>query len=347
MEQNNMKKGRDIFVKNAKDVSIAKLNTQIGERLSLLTKDGEEVFLDEKEKAFRKYEACMKENGVVTICFDACDIDGTFSTYDNGILIKLPGSSVKEAQDEVDVYTTARMLGINFSLKITEVSRENNQVICSVPGSTKATVKRTVKSEIQKEISKIIEKGESPLVWGRITNVQPRRALVDILGQGVLGIIDVSHWQKCYTRSLIGMCKEGEFYQFEIKKKAPKKAGADTAWMLSRREITKNVWDEIDYKNLQPGGNLLVRCIEKPEGKSYWWGQSDRLPGIELMGDFTDKINPSTVLLEGITYKCKIKEIFISKEDYKKNKFSVIPYGIDEQDMNKVEAVKKLRTSEK
>ena len=85
----------------------------------------------------------------------------------------------------------------------------------------------------------------------------------------------------------------------------------------------------------------MVRCVEKPVGKTYWWGVSERTPGIEIMGDFTVKLGNKDII-EGITYKCKIKEIEVS-DNHKRNRFTVIPFGVSDDDVEKVEAVRRLR----
>lgn len=349
MEQAGEKKGREsnAFLNSARRVSINSLNRKISAQVFNEIKElqGADAGLSDKEKIFKKYEECLESGNLIKICFDACDVEGNFTVYDKGILIMLPGSSVEKAQGRVDIYSTANMLGIELSLRIIEVDRANDKIFCEVPAATKAQVRNTIKSAIQRELSRLIEKGKTPVVWGKIIRVESRRVLVDILGQGVLGMTDVSHWQQSYTRSLMGMCQPGEYYQFEVTKKAPKIEDKETAWVLSRRNLTSNAWDAINYDNLKPGGTILVKCIEKPVNKNYWWGVSDRTPGIELMGDFTDKFNPAVgTLIEGITYKCKIKEI-ICTDDHKKNRFTVIPFGVIQEDMAKIGAVKQFRNS--
>lgn len=348
--QKKQLKGGKVFENNAKKVSIRALNESISAQLSSarVDEEGNKIFLDDKEICLNKYESCKEKGVPVNVRFDACDKDGNFSCYEDGVLLLLPGDNVSAVQGVMDGYTTARMLGIEFSLKVVEVDRENARVYCEIPGATKRLAQQTIKDALQKELNKLVSQGKRPLVYGSIIRVENRRALVNILGQGVLGFIDVSHWQKCYTRSMIGMCEVGEYFQFEVLKKAYKSDGRKDkgdAWILDRSRITEDAWSLIDQSSLQEGGSILVTCIEKPEGKTYWWGKSDRVPGIEVMGDFTEKINPNTILIEGITYRCWIKEIHIDKTDHKKNIFKVIPAEVVKEDVAKVESFKKLRST--
>lgn len=296
-----------------------------------------------KAFVFKKYEECMHSGMKIEVVFDACDVDGTFTVYDNGVLVVLPGEDVAALRGDVDVHATSNMLGIKLALNVASVDRENQKVVCEIPRTAKKQAKNVIKDSIQKQISASIKNGNKPLVWGKIMRVEPRRVLVDILGQGVLGIIDLAHWQKSYTRSLVGMCEVGDYLQFEIVKQAPKLQGKDNAWILSRKNITETAWDAIDYDSLKPGGNILVKCIEKPVGKTYWWGVSDRTPGIEIMGDYTAKFTPTKNMLEGITYKCKIKDVSVGEGENARNLFTVIPFGVIQDDVTKVEAVNRLK----
>ncbi len=322
--------------------SIDDLNAKITSEIYSAATVNPEVKV-EKELVFKKYEDCMHSGMRIDVVFDACDVDGTFTVYDRGVLIVLPGEDVAAVRGDVDVHATATMLGIKLSLNVVSVDRENQKVVCEIPSSAKRQVKNVIKDSLQKQISTSIRNEKRPLVWGKIMRVEPRRVLVDILGQGILGIIDRAHWQKSYTRSLMGMCEIGDYLQFEIIKQAPKFAGKDDAWILSRKDITEDAWDKIDYESLKPGGNILVKCIEKPVGKSYWWGVSDRTPGIEIMGDYTPKFSPTKNMLEGITYKCKIKDVCINKGGDARNLFTVIPFGVAQDDVTKVEAVNRLK----
>lgn len=316
--------------------SIQELNQKISEQMleKSMTKE------DPKEVVFKKYEQYQNSGEKVEVSFDACDTEGTFTKYENDVLIILPGESVSSVKKHINVYSTARMLGISLKLKIKEVDRENDRVYCEMPELV--TMHETIRGAIQKEIFRTLAAGEKPLVWGKITKVTPRRAIVSILNQGVLGIIDVTRWQKCYTRQLIGMCEVGDFFQFEIISQAPKLQDKPVAWKLSRKDITEDAWSLIDYESLKQGGSILVKCIERPKGKNYWWGTSERTPGIEIMGDYTMRFQSGKTLIEGITYMCKIDNIEIHKDEYTSNKLSVIPFGVVPEDAPKLSNYKQL-----
>lgn len=287
----------------------------------------------EKEDIIDKYAAFAKTGALTKVCFDSCSPDGMFTTYDGDVLLILPGKNVGFSSASLDKYSAPRMIGVELSLKVKEIDRENRRVIFSMPASVTAD---TVRSAVSREIARTLERGNCPVVWGKIKKIAPTRITVDILNQGIIGFIDSSHWQKCYTRSLTGMCTVGDFLQFEILKAAPKKPGVPTAWVLSRKNITQDAWSLIDFEALKVDSSIVVECVERPIGKSYWWGTSDRVPGIEVMGDYTYRFQSGKTLLEGVRYVCKIAEVVVSQEDHKKNKFKVIPYEVYPEDAAKV-----------
>lgn len=323
-------------------VSIDKLNEKIGNQVANRAKKEYE----NKEAIFASYEELQQEGKTVRVRFDACDVNGTFTKYDDcGVLVVLPGTSVYKAKKNVNVYATAKMLGIELNLKVKQVDRENGKIVCELPATV--TTRGMIQNAIQREIFRAVKEGNSPIVWGRIKSVTRRRAIVDILNQGVIGIIDASHWQRCYTRQLCGMCEVGDFYQFEVIKQEPKLKDKPAAWTLSRKNITEDAWSLIDFEALHPGGTLLVKCIERPIGKSYWWGVSDRTPGIEIMGDYTTKLQSGKRLLEGITYLCKIREVEVAEGDHKRNRFTVVPFDIVPEDAATVAGFQQLQSSSK
>ncbi|MCR5720559.1 MAG: hypothetical protein K6F84_08335, partial [Lachnospiraceae bacterium] len=80
---------------------------------------------------------------------------------------------------------------------------------------------------------------------------------------------------------------------------------------------------------------VIVKCKDKPWGKSYWWGTCDLLPDIEIMGDYSNKFPAENgpgepVMYTGFSYICKIVEIRISPDG--RNKFKVAPFAVSPED---------------
>lgn len=315
--------------------SIRSLNEKISRQIS----SGMNAGVEEKEHALAKYQELARTGKTIKIKFDSCDPEGNFTTYDDGVLVVLPGKGMISSKESQNKYASSRMIGIEFTLRVKEIDSQNKRVVCMVPAAMTA---ETVRSVVAREIARTLNRGNFPLVWGKVKKISPTRITVDILNQGILGFIDASHWQKCFTRSLAGMCAVGDFLQFEIIKAAPKKPGVPTAWVLSRKNITKDAWSLIDFDALKQDGAIVVECVERPVGKSFWWGKSDRVPGIEVMGDYSYRFRSGITLLEGIRYICKIEEINVCKEDHKRNVFKVVPFEVYPDDAAKISSYREL-----
>jgi len=344
--QGAKKKGKskgneNIFVKNAGNVSISKLNATIVRQLGM---DVVETVTEKKQgNPLAKYEEAKAQKKTITVSFDSCDKTGNFSTYDeNGVFIVLSGDQVADVQGVSNTRATGRMLGMEMKLYIKKIDEEKQTIYCEIPRSVKAIAQNTVRDNINRELGRMVDAGKTPVVWGRIIKVDAKKALVDILGQGVRGLVDTAYWQPGFTRSMIGMCEVGEYFQFEVRKRGILKSpNQEPYWLLSRKELARDAWQDINYSNLEKGGVLLVKCIEKPVEKSYWWGVSDRLPGVELMGDYNSTYRQNGLMVEGITYKCNIKEIVMPTETTR-GKIKVAPFDVISSDYAKLEKVKAL-----
>lgn len=303
-------------------------------------KAGEQLVVsDGREELFKKYEIAAASKQLVKEAFTSCDMDGTFTRYENGILFVLPGESLSNAGRSVNVYATASLLNVNLSVRVASVDREAGKITFEMPSMGKGALRKAINHEIELGL----EGGKRVAVWGRVTKVHANRATVDILGQGILGLIDNIEWQQIYTRSLIGQCQVGELYKFEIYKPALQRPGADRAWILTRRYITDNPWDKLDFTSLSRGGIIVVKCVEKPIDKTFWWGISDRVPGIEIMGDYTGRFSKDGRMVEGISYLCKIEDVRCVPGNIKANRFKVIPFGVAPADMTKLDAYMKTK----
>ena len=320
---------------------ISEINQRMAAKLGVDITTGKPVegVKKTKEEALRLYEKRQEAKEIFKCCFDACDLDGTFSGIDScGILVLMLGIEVKETLPNFQPYKMARMLGIEMNVKVAKVDREKDCVyVVLEPAKAGESTKSILASEIAKEVNA----GKRPVVWGRITNIIPQRATVNILGYNILGLIDVRYWQGCYTRSLESVCVNGDYYQFEVVKAAPRKEGKDTAWILDRTEVGGNPWLDFPVEALSPGATILVRCVDKPVGKTYWWGVSDRVPGIEIMGDYTNNLPSSYGIMVGLTYRCKVKSLVVSGER-KDNRFQVVPFAVSEGDAPALQRARNL-----
>lgn len=273
---------------------------------------------------FALYRKHKTDNRPLEVQFSACDKDGTFSTIDdNGIVVVMP----KEAIEHAMMYFTPRagrgILGTNFTVYVDQIDDERGY--CYVKPVKR---RRSTRNALDREIMRELSEGRHPTVWGIIRAVDNRRALVNILGQNILGNIAVQHWDTTYTRYLSEACKVGDYYQFQIMGQMPRLEGKDPAYFLSRKGIAGHAWESIPRDLVQEGASIIVKCIDIPEGKSFWWGKSPLAPDIEIMGDFAKR---RVTVVPGISYKCVVKKLEITDRP-QDNRFQVIPLQVCKAD---------------
>lgn len=289
-----------------------------------------------------KYENYFNKNTVFDMSFDSCAKDGSFSRYDGEWFIVLLPEDPTEEYTEYTIRTLDRMIGTVFQVQVESIDESAKRVYVTLAGKSKASREAALKSAINREIEQQLNKGNEPRVWGSIIKVYEKYALVNILDQNIVGFIYLEHWQRGFTRSMKVACEKGEHYQFDIIRRAPKSEGKPTAWILSRRKLAGNPWDAVDFTGIEEGAVLIVKCVEKPVGKTYWWGSSDRVPGVSIMGDYNGMFNEDNGLVAGLRYRCKIVE-FENGERPKERKLKVSPYDVVDEDRSKLEACKRVK----
>lgn len=313
--------------------NIDRLNKELDRKMQSVVAGGK----DAKNHKLDKYIKALNENKKISVCFDAVDMEGNFTHIEDGVMLMLTGQSVSNYGSRTNPYATSRLLGITMQLSVRQVLQDENKVLLELPPNGSISRQQAIRNAINREIAKNLSEGHNPVLWGKVVKIQDNRAVVDLLNQGVMGKINVSKWQKSYTRNLESVCSEGEYYQFEVTGKIPSQNKTMPAWRLSRTSLTEDAWSALDLDALQVGGVLIVKCVEKPEGKTYWWGVSDRTPGIEVMGDYRN-----IDMYVGISYLCKIKDIDI-KDDGVGNMFKVVPFDIAPVDKEKMAAVNRFK----
>ena len=80
-------------------------------------------------------------------------------------------------------------------------------------------------------------------------------------------------------------------------------------------------WTEI--VPLEKGAAITVRCVDKPAGKNYFWGVSDRAPGVEIMC----LNNARLKVLIGATFACEVKDFSPSKRTFIVRPMALYPKG--------------------
>ena len=292
---------------------------------------------EQKQTGVEKYQGYLEKDQVFDVVFTSVDPDATFSAVDGNVKVVLTREEFMKVAMSSSTYATANLLGVTMQAKVLRVDMAESKVYIRLAGATKLSYEANMRTEINEELARSLASGKRPIVWGVVKRVTKNKILVDILGRGILGFLYKTDWSKDYIRNLEAVCKPGEFFQFEVCRRAQKVEGKPTAWILGRKSLSISAWDTVDVEGLKEDGAILVRCIEKPVGKSYWWGASDRVPGIDIMGDFTSKFPNEKSIYVGITYKCKVQKV-----DTEGRKITVRPFAIIPADLPKVERMRLL-----
>lgn len=308
--------------------------------------DGVEAVSKQQEDPLAVYENAMKEKDRLEVIFEIADKDGNlYLTDPNGIKILATAKDLLDAMPYYQKRIKDKFIGKSFVVNITKVDREKKIVYVKSSRSSAGATKAIIIREIQKELNA----GHKPVVNGRVTKVTDDTVYVDLLVRGILGVCTIAYWRKGYTQSLKSEVKYGDILKFEITgrmepqktqtgEELKKKTGAQTAFLLSRKDITSDPWKNVS-PIIQPNAVCLIKCIEKPDGKTYWWGSTPLAAGIQVMCDYNDKFGIAT----GRTYKCKIRAYDPKKGVLKATPFESTTIGMDGEKLNNL----KFLTSKK
>lgn len=278
-----------------------------------------------------RYNEAKEKKERFEVTFGYAAQDGTLYGQDEyGIKLVLDGEQLSKDLSYYSADLKANFIGTPFVVRVRDVDDEEGVVyLRSAWSDGKDTVNRII-AEIRAELAR--EDRKEPLIIpGRILSVSEKSATVDLLGKGIIGIISVDNWQKGYVRYFKDVVHKNDVYDFVVRKELPRKdKSRPTAFSLTRKPITEDPWEHIP-ENLEVGSVITVKCLGRPEGKTFWWGTSPMIEGIELMGDYSGSVPRPLV---GTSYKCKI-----TKLDPKKHRLQVVPFALASKDTGTKEAV--------
>ena len=275
-------------------------------------KEEEKARIEEALAPFLEAESAHEKFDVVFGYAD--DAGNLYATDDNGIRVILLAEELKKDLDWYRSWVKDKFIGTPFTVTVAKIDRKNGIVHVQSGRS----IRSPERAKLLKEIDSELKKG-MPVVPCRVASVQDDAAYMEICGSRILGICNVANWSKAYTRKLKSAVKTGDIIEFAIEKKLPKRDGADVAYALTRKPLTKDPWEMIPEDLFKKDAVLMVKCIDRPEQKSYWWGTSPLVPDIEIMGKYNDNFEGG--VMTGVVYKCKIREI-----DLEKRRFRVSPF---------------------
>ncbi len=280
---------------------------------------------------FASYRQAQKDKDVLEVPFAFADPDGNLVYTDaNGVSIVLLEEDFKKSIDYYDASIKDRFVGKPLVTVISKISEEEGRVYVQSARNNQ----RTTRSQLIREINAELSGGNQPAVCGKVVRVSNRSLTVDIFGRGIMGVCPVGNWSVNYTRYLTEQVKRGELVDFNVTGQLPKVKGKELCFSLDHKPYTEDAWDSIPEELLQEGSVVVVKCIDKPDGKSFWWGVSPMLKGIEIMGDFTKRVD----VMVSLPYKCRVDKI-----DKEKKFFRVVPFELADVDPATAQAVNFIR----
>lgn len=270
-----------------------------------------------QDDMLESYRFLKEQNASFKISFDILRPDGSYMVLDNDVVVvlKQPTTS-KNFRKSAD-----HVIGRPVNVIIDSIDETERIVYVHNVARIDAVQIRIIDA-----LDSAIQRGEKVLVSGKIVAVFGDICIVDIFEKGIFGGCSVVEWRKGYVRSLQSECTVGEIYDFYVidKKNVKGRNGKRTEkYVLDRRDLANDEWEKLKenkafYDILQNKGTIILKCIEIPEGKSYWWGVSDTIKGIELMCDYTKAAGR---IEKGSYYKC-----FVKVFDPKKRIIKCTPY---------------------
>lgn len=299
--------------------------------------------LQEEEKVC--YEKALISKEVFKVVFSSCNTKGDYEKIDGDKIVILEDEEIRVFGKVNNIKEQTILLNIPVDVRVKSI--EGNKVYLVPAAKTEKRIENDIRDLINGEISRALDAGRYPVVWGRIERVEQNRLLVNILDSGILGFLHKAVWRKQYTRSLVGICKVGDYYQFEVRHQAVKKKNnMSKAWILSRKNLAEEPWIEADVGSIEPGSLMVVTCTEKPQGKTYWWGVSDRVPGLEIMGDFTDVYSDKNGMFCGLSYKCRVLKVTKNEKNSGYN-IKVRPLRVVDEDVEDFTAMRRVKGNKK
>ncbi len=271
-----------------------------------------------KQDPLAPYRNALEKKQSFEVSFALSTSEGTLSAVDkNGVKIILESDVLAKSLPYYKDSNKAKFIGGAFIVKATEIDEEN----CTVYVRSAWNSSHSTRNQLIGEIMADLDKGKEVVLPGVIIDVSDKKCMVDLLGAEILGIVNVKDWQKGYTRHLSAVVKKNEVYDFVVMRPLKERKGKTQAFKLTREPLTEDPWEEL-VKNTDIGKDsvVIVKCIDKPINKRFWWGVSPMIEGIELMGEFSTSIGRP---MNGVTYRCKV-----TRFEPEKHVLQVVPFDI-------------------
>ncbi len=297
---------------------IDRYNKQIEKMLNNADVPVQEVSVASEENLYKKYEDLLEERTRVKVVFSAGDDRGNLSYIENGLTIILPYEELVKSAPTYEPYMKSRFIGSPVDVMVDRIDSDAGTIY--LKSGRDEISERQIQGSVVKELVTELDNGNHPRVMGRIISIKGETAYVNILNLNILGMIHIKRWQKSYLRKIEDIAKPGDWFEFDVISKKKEK-GRQTAFSLSRINLTEDPWLKIPNEYLMEGTVITVRCIEKPLEKSYWWGLCESIPDIYIMGDYNN--HGTVTVMESARYLCKVV-----KGDRDRHILKVVPFSM-------------------
>ena len=271
----------------------------------------------------QRYRDAFEDREYMEVIFSAADGDGSLYTMIDGVKVTISANSLLDAIPYYTAYNKDKYIGTRLIVRIKEIDEDTKTVYVVSGKSNQKTTKHRIMAEIRKQLS--AEK--HPVVICRVTKVYKDKVYLDILCKGIFGACSGKYFRTGFVHDLREEVYVNQLLEFEITGEIIPKKGDKTevdGFRLSRLNLTSNPWKKIPPE-IQEDSVILVKCVEKPSGKNYWWGTTTLVPDIELMCDYNDKLS----IRELLTYKCKVTKLDIERKILRAVPFAETDIGID------------------
>lgn len=276
---------------------------------------------NEKEQAsliIEDYKYLMEQKVAFECSFDVRRPGNSYMTISDGVAIIMERPNNRSVGKNAD-----HVIGKKFKVVVKNIDTKNNIVYVETVEHVDSTQLR-LKDCIDTELSN----GKKVLVTGRVVAIYPRVVLVDIFDKGLTGGCFILNWRKGYVRNLEAECKIGDYYDFYIVDKTIVKG--KERYQLDRKDLVKDEWDVLAENKmlldiLENKGTIVLQCIQLPKGKTYWWGVSETIKGIEIMCDYTRSLGK---IQFGEYYLCKVDKFNLEKRIIRCTPYAKAPSNV-------------------
>ena len=254
--------------------------------------------------AFDYYNMLLKEGKTYNFIPSLADTDGNlYSTDNNGIKCILRADVFKKTfiyYNPLNPKMRQEQVGKTIKTIVKNVDERDGVVdLAGDPRFFRNILNKDIERELKKK-----ENGENIgtiTLSGTVIKVTSIGVTINILDYGIRGFIEKIDWASFPFRRLEDICHEGDVITFDVIGTCPKKGKLPIQFKCDHKPYAEDPWKSIP--DIEKDSIILVTCKEKPKGKTYWWGTSNNIPGIEMQCDYSSSFN----VVENGIYKCFIR----------------------------------------